>query len=140
MDNNIFFLVEDIEDKNKDNDVNIDVMMNELLNDDININNNNYETNDILTLSYYIEKSGYFGQDEVYYEMHTIKELMKICQYYGIAKDIKLAKCKKQDIVSTIVFFEAQPEKCEIVKKRNTMWAYMKEIQEDQKMRAYILW
>ena len=72
--------------------------------------------------------------------MYTIKELMKICQYYGIAKDIKSAKCKKQDIVSTIVFFEGQPENYNIVKKRNSMWAFMKELQEDPKMRAYILW
>jgi hypothetical protein len=99
MDNNIFFLVEDIADENNDNSVNIDLMMNDLLKDD--------EPNDnsLSSLSYYIEKTAYFGQDEIYYEMYTIKELMKICQYYGIAKDIKSAKCKKQDIVSTIVFF-----------------------------------
>jgi hypothetical protein len=134
MDNNIFFLVEDIADENNDNSVNIDLMMNDLLKDD--------EPNDnsLSSLSYYIEKTAYFGQDEIYYEMYTIKELMKICQYYGIAKDIKSAKCKKQDIVSTIVFFEGQPENYNIVNKRNSMWAFMKELQEDPKMRAYILW
>jgi len=134
MDNNIFFLVEDIADENNDNSVNIDLMMNDLLKD--------VEPNDnpLSSLSYYIEKTAYFGQDEIYYEMYTIKELMKICQYYGIAKDIKSAKCKKQDIVSTIVFFEGQPENYNIVNKRNSMWAFMKELQEDPKMRAYILW
>ena len=134
MDNNIFFLVEDIADENNDNSVNIDLMMNDLLKD--------VEPNDnpLSSLSYYIEKTAYFGQDEIYYEIHTIKELMKICQYYGIAKDIKSAKCKKQDIVSTIVFFEGQPENYNIVNKRNSMWAFMKELQEDPKMRAYILW
>ena len=134
MDNNIFFLVEDIADENNDNSVNIDLMINDLLKDD--------EPNDnpLSSLSYYIEKTAYFGQDEIYYEMYTIKELMKICQYYGIAKDIKSAKCKKQDIVSTIVFFEGQPENYNIVIKRNSMWAFMKELQEDPKMRAYILW
>lgn len=134
MDNNIFFLVEDVADENNDNSVNIDLMMNDLLKDD--------EPNDnpLSSLSYYIEKTAYFGQDEIYYETYTIKELMKICQYYGIAKDIKSAKCKKQDIVSTIVFFEGQPENYNIVNKRNSMWAFMKELQEDPKMRAYILW
>ena len=135
MDNNIFFLVEDIEDENKENNLNIDIMMNDLLKDEDEVNDN-----PLSCLSYYIEKTAYFGQDEIYYEIHTIKELMKICQYYGIAKDIKSAKCKKQDIVSTIVFFEGQPENYNIVNKRNSMWAFMKELQEDPKMRTYILW
>ena len=66
MDNNIFFLVEDIEDENKDNSVNIDLMMNDLLKDEVN-------DNPLSCLSYYIEKTAYFGQDEIYYEMYTIK-------------------------------------------------------------------
>ena len=135
MDNNIFFLVEDIEDENKDNNLNIDLMMNDLLKDEDEPNDN-----PLSSLSYFIERNTFFGEDEIYYEMYTIKELMKICQYYGIAKDIKSAKCKKQDIVSTIVFFEGQPENYNIVIKRNSMWAFMKELQEDPKMRAYILW
>jgi hypothetical protein len=135
MDNNIFFLVEDIADEKNDNSVNIDLMMNDLLKDDDESNDN-----PLSSLSYFIERNTFFGEDEIYYEMYTIKELMKICQYYGIAKDIKSAKCKKQDIVSTIVFFEGQPENYNIVKKRNSMWAFMKELQEDPKMRAYILW
>ena len=135
MDNNIFFLVEDIEDENKDNNLNIDLMMNDLLKDEDEPNDN-----PLSSLSYFIERNTFFGEDEIYYEMYTIKELMKICQYYGIAKDIKSAKCKKQDIVSTIVFFEGQPENYNIVNKRNSMWAFMKELQEDPKMRAYILW
>jgi hypothetical protein len=109
--------------------------MNDLLKDDDESNDN-----PLSSLSYFIERNTFFGEDEIYYEMYTIKELMKICQYYGIAKDIKSAKCKKQDIVSTIVFFEGQPENYNIVKKRNSMWAFMKELQEDPKMRAYILW
>jgi hypothetical protein len=135
MDNNIFFLVEDIEDENKDNNLNIDLMMNDLLKDEDEPNEN-----PLSCLSYFIERNTFFGEDEIYYETYTIKELMKICQYYGIAKDIKSAKCKKQDIVSTIVFFEGQPENYNIVNKRNSMWAFMKELQEDPKMRAYILW
>jgi hypothetical protein len=147
--NNIFFLVEeknDINDNNNDININdsIEQMMNEMLQDDIekkkDISNYN---DDILSLSlpYYIEKSAYCGEDELYYnEKYTIKELMKICQYYGISKDIKSSKCKKQDIVSTIVFFEGQSENFEIVKKRHSMWAYITELVMDTKMRSYILW
>ena len=146
--NNIFFLVEeknDINDNNNDININdsIEQMMNEMLQDDIEKSDQNNYNDDILSLSlpYYIEKSAYCGEDELYYnEKYTIKELMKICQYYGISKDIKSAKCKKQDIVSTIVFFEGQSENCEIVKKRHSMWAYITELVMDTKMRSYILW
>ena len=65
---------------------------------------------------------------------------MKICAYYGIDKDIKAAKCRKMDIIVTIVFFEAQTENKEIVNKRNKMWAYMKELTMDQKMKPYLIW
>ena len=93
-----------------------------------------------LTLSYFEEKNMYIGVPEAYYDLHTIKELMKICEYYDLAKNVKNAKCKKQDIVATIVFFEAQPENQEIVNSRNKMWAYIKELTKDQKMKPYLIW
>jgi hypothetical protein len=78
--------------------------------------------------------------NEVYYNECTIKELLKICEYYDIDKNVKAAKCKKQDIISTIVYFESLSENCEIVSKRNKMWAYMAELLYDSKMKKYILW
>ena len=153
--NNIFFTVED----NLDNDAttkltDIDKMMDELLNDgddeDLDFNygfdygfdckNVGQTLSTSSTLSYFDEKNLYIGVPDAYYEAHTIKELMKICEYYDLAKNVKGAKCKKQDIVSTIVFFEAQPENKEIVNKRNKMWAYMKELTKDQKMKPYLIW
>jgi len=71
--------------------------------------------------------------------VNTIKDLLKICQYYGIDKDIKVSKCKKQDIISTIVFFESLPENEKIVKKRYKMWAYILELINDPKMKKYII-
>ena len=153
--NNIFFTVED----NLDNDAttkltDIDKMMDELLNDgddeDLDFNygfdygfdckNVGQTLSTSSTMSYFDEKNLYIGVPDAYYEAHTIKELMKICEYYDLAKNVKGAKCKKQDIVSTIVFFEAQPENKEIVNKRNKMWAYMKELTKDQKMKPYLIW
>ena len=72
--------------------------------------------------------------------VNTIKDLLKICQYYGIDKDIKASKCKKQDIISTIVFFESLPENVKIVNKRHKMWAYIVELTNDPKMKKYIIW
>ena len=153
--NNIFFIVED----NLDNDAktkltDIDKMMDELLNDDededldfnygfdygFELDCEKKISSSSLTLSYFDEKNLYIGVPDAYYEAHTVKELMKICEYYDLAKNVKGAKCKKQDIVSTIVFFEAQLENKEIVNKRNKMWAYMKELTKDQKMKPYLIW
>lgn len=161
--NNIFFTVED----KPDNDgttklTDIDKMMDELLNDgcddedldfdysfdygfDYGFDNIEKKTStssssSSSTLAYFDEKKLYIGVPDSYYEAHTIKELMKICEYYELAKNVKNAKCKKQDIVATVVFFEAQPENREIVNKRNKMWAYMREVANDQKMKPYLIW
>ena len=159
--NNIFFTVED----NLDNDgttklTDIDKMMDELLNDGNDSDDLGLDfdygfdygfgfdcdtrekkiSSQSLTLSYFDEKNLYIGVPDAYYETHTVKELMKICEYYDLAKNVKGAKCKKQDIVSTIVFFEAQPENKEIVNSRNKMWAYMRELAKDQKMKPYLIW
>lgn len=156
--NNIFFTVEDNLDKT--NIANIDEMMSKLLdeedenddnddNDDydygFDYNDYNYDNTEQIekqdsSLEYFKEKNLYMGVPEAYYEMHTIKELMKICQYYDLAKNVKSAKCKKQDIVATVVFFEAQPENKKIANKRHKMWAYMRELTNDPRMKEYILW
>lgn len=156
--NNIFFTVEDNLDKT--NIANIDEMMSKLLdeedenddnddNDDydygFDYNDYNYDNTEQIekqdsSLEYFKEKNLYMGVPDAYYEMHTIKELMKICQYYDLAKNVKSAKCKKQDIVATVVFFEAQPENKKIANKRHKMWAYMRELTNDPRMKEYILW
>ena len=124
--NNITFLFEELEHGN-DNAINFSF---DSLNEYNNSNN---------SLSYFIKKELY-GNDELYYEEYKIKELMKICQYYGIAKNIKTSKCKKQDIISTIIYFENCPENYNIVEQRNTMWGYIGALLEDSKMKGYILW
>jgi hypothetical protein len=164
--NNIFFTVEDKPDADGTTKLtDIDKMMDELLNDecddedvdfdydfdygfDYGFDNTekktsssySYSSSASSSLAYFNEKKLYIGVPDSYYEAHTIKELMKICEYYELAKNVKMAKCKKQDIVSTIVFFEAQPQNREIVNKRNKMWAYMKELTNDQKMKPYLIW
>jgi hypothetical protein len=77
--------------------------------------------------------------EEVFAPVDTVKDLLKICQYYGIDKNIKASKCKKQDIISTIVFFESLPENLKIVNKRHKMWACISELLSDPKMKKYII-
>ena len=134
--NNITFFLEDNTFENlEDNEDMIGKMMSDF---DINtFGSMEYQEN----LIYYIKKNMYAGNDELYYnEEYKIKDLMKICQYYGIAKNIKSSKCKKSDIVSTIVYFENCSENYNVVEQRHKMWAYMTELLEDPKMKSFLLW
>ena len=78
--------------------------------------------------------------DEENYEMYTVKELLKISEYYGLDKNIKASKCRKCDIISTIEFFEGQPENTIQVYNRKKMWSYMDKLAGDALMKKYILW
>jgi hypothetical protein len=82
----------------------------------------------------------YINDESFYEKEYTIKDLLKICNYYGIDKNVKTSKCKKQDIISTIVYFESLPENFDIVQKRNTLWKYINELLNDPKMKRFIIW
>lgn len=82
-----------------------------------------------------------YENEELYYnEACTVKDLLKICHYYGIDKNVKASKCKKQDIITTLLYFESLPENFEIVQKRNRMWAYITELSNDSKMKKFVIW
>lgn len=138
---NIHFFLEDLtEDKLEDNENMLQQLLQEFENQELNMNicGNNGDIDD---LGYFVKKQLYTGNEELYYdEEYTIKDLMKICQYYGIAKNIKASKCKKSDIISTIIYFENSVENIEIVNNRHKMWAYMTELINDPKMKQYLLW
>jgi hypothetical protein len=124
--NNIYFLTEEI---SLDQDFNINNEIEDILKNNVYTNNTYINSNELLF------------NDQLYYtEEFTVKELLKICKYYGIDKNIKSTKCKKQDIISAIIFFESLPENFEKVFQRNKMWTYMNELKMDIKMKEYILW
>ena len=137
---NITFFFEDTDIvTEEDNSLELEKMMQEFELDDNQFVSLN-DTESLNDLSYFIKRNFYSGNDEFYYnEEYKIKDLLKICQYYGIAKNVKASKCKKQDIISTIIYFESLQENYEIVEKRHKMWAYMTELLEDPKMRSYLL-
>jgi hypothetical protein len=140
--NNIIFFWEDTNVVAvEDNSLELEKMMQEFQLDNNDNSNQFVSLNESLNdLSYFIKKNFYSGNDEYYYnEEYKIKDLLKICQYYGIAKNVKASKCKKQDIISTIIYFESLQENYEIVERRHKMWAYMTELLEDPKMRSYLL-
>jgi hypothetical protein len=77
----------------------------------------------------------------VYYQTnYTVKELMLICEYYGISKEIKLNKFNKEDLITFLVNYEIDPCNEEIVNKRQNMWFYINELKNDKFMKKFILW
>ena len=142
-DNITFFLEEKNDDKNNEEEIK---KMMDKLNEEIEIEEfkpswtmNDMISNDEAEMEYFLHKSNY-GNDELFYEEeYTVKDLLKICSYYGLDKDIRTSKCKKQDIIATIVYFESMPENYEIVQKRNRMWAYITELLHDPKMKKYVI-
>lgn len=75
-----------------------------------------------------------------YNENYTVKELLLICDYYGIAKELKANKCTKEVIVQFLVDFESRPINIELVFKRQNLWFYMDELKKDKFMKKYVLW
>lgn len=149
-----FFLKEKVDDTKLLNDSEIQKMMDEFSTDEFStdeftkddfllnniIDEDENEDNQINNLRYFFKKDVY-NNDELYYDQeYTVKDLLKICKYYGIDKDIKASKCKKNDIINTIIFFEVLPENSEIVKRRHRMWAYITELINDPKLKQYIIW
>ena len=134
---NIIFFLEEKNETTKNNDE-IQKILREFedsyVEDYISINE--YEEEE---LTYFKVKDWYIN-DELYYNTeYKIKDLLKICEYYGINTNIK--KCsKKENIISNILIFESSPINLKIVQKRHKMWAYILELKNEKRMTKYIIW
>ena len=67
-----------------------------------------------------------------------IHQLLKICNYYGIAKGLN--KCAKDVIISILVDFEFDEENENIVSRRRLMWFYIEELRNDKFMKKHVFW
>jgi hypothetical protein len=75
------------------------------------------------------------------YEMnYTAKQLLLICDFYNISKQMKINKYTKTDIINSLVLFENNPNNFEIVLKRKQFWFYINELKRDKFMKKYVLW
>jgi len=127
---NITFFLEEKDNNKKDNDE-IQKMMDEL-NEHINASElTPWVINDDIEE----DINPFF---ETLYQDYTIKDLLKIYNYYGIKTQMK-SKLKKQQIIHTLIYFESLPENFEIVQKRYRMWSYITELLNDTKMKKYII-
>ena len=70
---------------------------------------------------------------------YTIKELLLICEYYGISKELKINKCNKEEIIVILVGFENTPENSCLVVKIQQMWYYINNLKADKFMKKYVL-
>ncbi len=68
----------------------------------------------------------------------NVKQLLQICDYYGIAKTMRQQKCNKDEIIMMLVDFEASEENSEIVTRRQLLWYYVNELKNDSFMKKYI--
>ena len=128
IEDNISFLIDENENETQEineSDENIDIstILDHIETNtfDMNINSNNLTH---FILNYQIN--------------YTIKQLLQICDYYGIAKELKTNKCSKDEIICILVHFENNDENSEIVFKRQTMWLYINELKNDKFMKKYI--
>jgi hypothetical protein len=120
---NIFFSVME-EEYEADNELDLTEMLNEIYKLDLT------NQNDDLIIPQIIN----------YRENFTVKELLLICDYYGVAKELKANKCNKHEIIQFLVIYESNPINSDIVFKRQNMWFFMNELKNDKFMKKYILW
>ena len=71
---------------------------------------------------------------------YTVKDLLLICEYYGISKELKIHKCCKDIIIQFLVDFESIPLNNTIVLRRQEMWRCINILKNDKFMKKYVLW
>ena len=132
------------------NDENILMNIDENSVNDGEINDKNYDHNELETILKEINDSSidFNIHDESlimiksidYHMSYNVKQLMLICDYYGLLREAKNNKFKKQEIIALIVDFEENIENALIVYKRKQLWYFINELKNDKFMKKYILW
>ena len=131
MTEHIFFnFMEDDDDDESDSDSDINSELNNIIDKTIidnTIDNTIIDMNDMYP-------------EIVNYKINfTVKQLMQICEYYGISKNMKSTKATKDEIINNIVLFENNSENYSIVIKRKLMWYYIEELKSDKFMKKFVL-
>ena len=101
---------------------------------------NSSELNNLLS-DFDFEDDGIIEVMHVDYKInYTVKELLLICEYYGLAKELKIQKCCKDIIIHVLVDFESDPLNNTIVLRRQEMWRCINILKNDKFMKKYIIW
>jgi hypothetical protein len=113
------------------------------IDDSVEQNNDDFivDLNELLNAEYVFKDKDNLCTKLIHYDInYTVKQLLVICEYYGIAKDLRITKCNKSDILNTLVIYENNIENLEKVKKRKQLWYYIHELKNDKFMKKYVLW
>lgn len=68
----------------------------------------------------------------------NVKDLLKICEYYGIHKQCQ--KYKKMEVIYAILLYENDLTNTHLVEKRKEFWRYMEELKQDKFMKRFVVW
>jgi hypothetical protein len=108
---------------------------------------NSTQLNDLLEEFNFEDKINDLTSEEImeilsfeYKKNYTVKELLLMCEYYGIAKELKINKSNKDVIIFNLLNFENNPLNNDIVVKRQGLWYYMSQLKSDKFMKKYVLW
>ena len=100
-------------------------------------NNIYYSINELKEENEILKKNLNF--ELIYYSTFTIKQLLLICDYYGITSYIRNTKSNKEDIINSLVLYESNSENTEIVITRKRLWMSINELKQDKFMKKYII-
>ena len=70
----------------------------------------------------------------------NIKDLLTICEYYGIAKEIRANKYNKIEIINILTVYERELSNHQCVASRKQLWYYMNELKRDKFMKKFVIW
>jgi len=134
QDENIYFLLNEDENENEDLEKNQN-FFNDFKNQDF-INNeilyyNNHNSNEKI--------DNIYSQFVHYRENYVLSQIHQICEYYGIAKEMKKNKLNKDDVIYLLVNYENTIENKNIVFKRKQLWYYINELKNDTFMKKFII-
>lgn len=74
--------------------------------------------------------------NEIHYSLnYTLPMLQHICGFY----EIPYKRVKKQDLITSLVVFESNPDHIDIVEERKRMWFYMEELKANKYLSKYII-
>jgi hypothetical protein len=92
------------------------------------------------------DAENFYSDDEAMSEIknyelnYTNKQLLIICDYYGLTKQTKIRSLKKNELIALIMVFEKNIENMETVIKRKELWFYLDELKADKIMKKFVLW
>ena len=69
---------------------------------------------------------------------YSAKELLKICEFYGVHKECK--KYKKMEIIYAILLYESDETNAPSVEKRKLFWEFMRLLKQDKFMKQFVVW